>query len=1084
MGKRFLLILTCLIMSASMSFAQQRVTGQVLDADSGEPVIGASVVIKGTGTGAPTDVNGRFTINNVPNDAKSLMVSYIGMKTKEVTINKSGNMRIFLQPELRNIDEVMVVAYGTATKQSFTGSAAVVGSDDIGKVQVTNPIDALKGKASGIQINNVSGQPGSTPTIRIRGINSINAGNAPLIVVDGSPYDGSLNDINPVDVESITVLKDAASTALYGARGGNGVVLITTKKAKKGDEAVITVDAKWGSNQRATPDYKMITSPEKYYEMWYKGLYNYALDKRGMDANGAWDWANSVLINDVDYGLGYNIYNIPDGQYMIGQDGKLNPNATMGRIHTFNGTDYLIKPDDWADEVYNNALRQEYTVTATGSSEKGTFYLSANYLDNEGITAASNYKRFTSRLKADYQVKNWLKLEGNMTYGHFDRNYLNTNSDGEGNATSTGNVFAVVNMAPIYPMYIYDANGNKIWDDKSRMELYDYGDRSIIGLYRPWLNQSNPESANRLNTHNTEGHVFNGTGTAEIRLPYGFKFININNFYLHEYRYTDTTNPFFGQYKSSNGIVTKEHVRNWSYNHQQRIEWAQSYGKNNIEAMVAHEYYRMYGYDLWAGKQNQFSPDNKELAGAVIMGSASSTQSDYNDEKWLGRASYNFDEKYFGSVSLTREASSHFHPDNRWGTFWSIGAGWLINKEKFMSKADWIDMLKLKISYGENGNDDIGAYRYTTYYTINNSNDNVSLVPDSYGKKDISWEKNGKFNVGFDFSFWNGRLSGTVEYYSNITKDMLSWFPLAPSFGFTGYFANVGNMRNNGFEFDFHGDIIRNRDLTWSAYYNFTSNNNKITKLPDVRKTLHVDDANLDGYSSGSFFYTEGKSRYTYYTKRYAGPDEETGEATYWKNVYKTDENGDVVYDANNHPVVAGYEKTKTYSEADNYVIGDVLPDVYGGFGTSLEWKGIDFSVDFQYQFGGRVYDSTYAQLMNSNAGYGIHVDMLNAWSVDDKNSNIPRWQFNDTYMASTSDRFLVNASYLSLQNITLGYTFPRSLISNIGIEKLRLYLVADNVWVWSKRQGLDPRQSIVGTASNAYYSSIRTISFGVSLTL
>jgi TonB-linked SusC/RagA family outer membrane protein len=1072
MEKRLMTLLACFFLLVGGAFAQTKVSGTVLSQDDGQPVIGASVLVVGTTVGTVTNAQGQFSLN-VPAGKKTLRITYVGMEPLEVSARP--NMRIFLTNDQKALDEVIVVAYGTQKKSSFTGSAAVLNSEEIGKVQVTNAVDALRGKAAGVQITSLSGAPGSTPTIRIRGVNSINADSAPLIVLDGSPYEGSLNDINPTDVESMTVLKDAASTALYGARGGNGVILITTKTAKKGSDAQITFDAKWGNNHRATPQYEVIDHPAGYYEAWYKSLNNYAVDKLGYDANQAWIYANNAMFAPgQETSLEYNVYNVPNGQYLIGLNGKLNPNATLGNV--VNG--YTLLPDDWEDAIYSNGLRQEYTVSATGSNDKGSFYASVNYLDNEGITTNSNYRRLTTRLNADYQLKSWLKVGGNMSYAHFNRNYLG--NDGE--SGSSGNIFALGYIAPIYPVYIRDAYGNIVYDENSKMYRYDYGDVASMGLVRPYLSQSNPISSNQLDKNNSEGNVFNGTGTVEVRFPLGITFTSINNVYLREWRYTGTTNPFFGQYANLNGQVVKEHQRYWSFNYQQRLNWKHLFGKHDIDLMAGHEYYRLRDYDLNYYKNNQFSPENDELAGAVVAGSGTSSRGDYNTESWLARAMYNYDERYFLQGSFTYQASSHFDPEHRWGCFWSVGGGWLINKEKFMEKLDWIDELKLKISYGENGNDQIGAYRYVNYYDIVNSNDNAALVPSSLGNPEITWEKNAKFNVGLDFSLWRGRLTGGIEYYSNYTRDMLTWFSLPYSFGYTGYYDNVGNMRNNGVEIQLNGEIIRKKDFNWSIYANFTSNHNEITSLPDDKKISWTRDGLYNGYQSGNFFYTEGESRYSYYTKKYAGVDPDTGESLWCKNVYKTDAAGKVVKDINGNPVVDHVGTTKQYGEADDYIVGDVLPDVYGGFGTSISWKGIDLSVDFQYQLGGQVYDSQYSSLMAMTRGYGIHVDMLDAWSPTNPTSNIPRMQFNDTRMNAASDRFLTSASYLSLQNITIGYTLPRTLTSRIGIQKVRLYGVADNIWIWSKRQGLDPRVSITGNSGNGYYSPIRTISGGITV--
>ena len=1063
MEKRLTMILASLFLFVGMALAQTRVTGVVVSSEDDLPVIGASVKVVGTNTGTATNADGEFTLTVQP--GTKLEITYLGMQPKAVKAQAS--MRIVLTPIAHDIDEVMVVAYGTAKKSAFTGSAAVVKSDEIGKVQVSNPVDALVGKVSGVQLNNASGQPGQTsPSIKIRGISSINAGTAPLIILDGAPFDGDLNTISNQDIESMTVLKDAASAALYGARGANGVILITTKKAAQGVSS-ITVDAKWGSNSRALPNYNTVNSPAKYYEMWYDGLARYARNAGGMTADQAARFANQNMISSSTYGLIYNVYNVPAGEYLIGANGKINPNATLGNVITGrDGGQYLLTPDDWSDAAYNNSLRQEYTVTATGSNQSGNFYGSVNYLDNDGITAGSDYTRFTSRLKADYQLRPWLKVAGNFSYAHYNSNYLQS----DGSSSDSGNIFALTQIAPIYPLYVRDAQGNILNDTKAGIQMYDYGyaKQGVLGLNRPFMSWSNPIAENQLNVNNAEGNSFNATGSAEIRFLKDFKFTTVNTVSTDETRSTSTTNPFYGQYVSSNGNISKAHVRTWAYNYQQLLNWGHQYGKNNVEVMVGHEYYRTRLYSLSGSKSNQFDWTNTELAGAVVAGSQNSYTTDYNVEGYFGRALYNYDQRYFGSVSYRRDASSRFHPDNRWGNFWSFGGAWIMSKEKWF-KVPVFDEFKLKASYGEQGNDNIGSYNYVNGYSISNANDQIAVVPSSLGNKDITWEKNGNFNAGVEFSMWQGRLSGSVEYFYRKTSDMLFYFPLAPSFGYTGKYANVGDMANQGVEIELNGDIIRTRDLVWSANLNLTAYKNKITRLPEERRTMVVDGVN--GYSSGTYFYGEGESLYTFYMPTYAGVDQETGEALYWKDV--TDENGNVT----------GQEKTTKYGDATYHLCGTALPDVYGGFGTSLAWKGLEVSVSFTYQLGGKVYDSTYQQEMGFSRGTAFHTDLLGAWSETNKGSNIPRLQFNDQYTASTSDRFLTSASYLSLQNFNVAYNLPASLYNNLGINKVRLYVTGDNLWTWSKRQGLDPRQSISGTITQAYYAPIRTISGGVSIT-
>nr|WP_297675712.1 SusC/RagA family TonB-linked outer membrane protein [uncultured Bacteroides sp.] len=958
----------------------------------------------------------------------------------------------------------MVVAYGTAKKSSFTGSASVVSSDQIGKIQSSNVTNALSGKVSGVQLNNTTGQPGaSSPTIRIRGISSINAGKDPLVILDGVPYDGDMNNLNGQDIESMTVLKDAASSALYGARGANGVIIITTKKGNAG-QAKITVDAKWGSNSRATQNYNYVTDPAQYYEMWYGALKNYFVNAQGMNATNAHIMANNNLTTANSYGLGYNVYSVPAGQFMIGENGKLNPNARLGNVVSYNGQEYTLLPDDWTDAAYKNGLRQEYSLTATAGTDKSSFFASFNYLDNEGITENSDFTRITGRLKADYQLKDWIKIGANMGYAHFDANSLDADEDG--NSSSSGNVFALTMMAPIYPLYMRDGNG-KIMKDANGITRYDYGDGENAGLKRPYLGQSNALSSNILDVHNSEGNAINAVGFAEIRFLKDFKFTTTNSVMMDETRLSMVTNPYYGAYANSNGILYKYHTRQLAYNYQQLLNYKHSFGAHNVEAMLGHEAYTYKYYYLYANKTQMFDPTNSELAGAILDGSNSSYTTKYNTEGYFGRVQYDYNEKYFVSGSYRRDASSRFHPDNRWGNFWSLGGAWLISKESFFD-VSWINELKIKASFGSQGNDAIGDFRYTDTYSIVNSNGKPAAVPNRRGNKDITWEINANFNAGVDFKLFKSRLNGTIEFFNRKTTDMLFSFPLPPTFGYTSYAANVGDMRNMGIEAELEGVILDTNDLKWTVNLNLTHYKNKVTYLPDERKTMTVD--GVDGYSSGSYYYGENIPLYTFYMYKYAGVSED-GEALYYKDT--KDKDGNVI----------GQETVTKTSDATMHLCGTALPDVYGGFSTSFSYKGIDFSADFAYQIGGQVYDGDYASSMSANKGHAFHADLLNAWSPENKSSNIPRFQYNDTYMASTSDRFLTSASYLSLQTLSLGYTLPTRICRSFGLEKLRVYATADNVWLWSKRQGLDPRQSISGSVSSAYYAPIRTISGGITLT-
>ena len=376
MKKLFLLLVAVLSISLCASAQTRTVKGTVVYAGDQEPLPGATILPVGGGNGVATDIDGNFTLE-VPSKVTMLNVSYVGMVTKQVAIT-SGDMRIELTNSENNLDEVMVVAYGTAKKSTYTGSAAVVKAEDINKVQTSNAVNALNGKVSGVQLNNATGQPGSNnPTILIRGISSINAGSQPLYIVDGAPYDGDINNISTQDIESMTVLKDAASNALYGARGANGVIVITTKKGKQG-EAKVTLDAKWGANTRATQDYNTIKDPAQYYEMYYGALKGYYMNTLGMNESNAHAQANTAMVGNGSYGLGYNVYSVPEGQFLIGTNGKLNPNATLGNLVNYKGVDYYLTPDNWLDEAYKSSLRQEYNLAINGGTDRSAFYASLN----------------------------------------------------------------------------------------------------------------------------------------------------------------------------------------------------------------------------------------------------------------------------------------------------------------------------------------------------------------------------------------------------------------------------------------------------------------------------------------------------------------------------------------------------------------------------------------------------------------------------------------------------------------------------------------------------------------------------------
>lgn len=1064
---RMKVLFASLLLAASGQVLAQssgQVGGQVFD-ENGDPVVGAQIMVKGSKTGTVTDIDGKFSLPSAKK-GEAIVITYLGMDSQ--TLKAAPGMKVSMHSQDRQLDEVIVVAYGEQKKSSFTGSAGVVDADKIAVRQVTNVVDALNGQVAGVQMINTSGNPSSTPTIRVRGISSINAGQDPLIVVDGAPYYGSWSDINPADVASVTVLKDAASNALYGARGANGVIMITTKNPQVG-KTVITVDAKWGSNSRGSQTYDMISDPGQYYETHYKSLYNYYTNDKGMSAYAAHVAANNAIGGSSEKGgLGYICYNVPEGQYLIGDNGKLNPNATLGNKISYNGKDYTISPDDWLKAAYRNTLRQEYNMNVNGGNDSSQFYASLGYLDNPGIAYGSQFKRYTARLKATYKANEWL-VGGNVNYAHTVTDYA-TEVDSNGKNSSTNTFYMVNTIAPIYPLYLRDGNGNIMTDDNGK--IYDYGNGMNAGLNRPVLSQVNQLKNDQLQASHSVGNTFGINGFAEITPTFvkGLKITLNGTVDDYEYRYQSTQQPYygFGATTYPNGEVTVGHYRYYTVNFQQLVNYARSFGLHNMTLLLGHENYKQTYEYVYGGRSNMFSfKENHELAGAITNEPTYSNQTNYNTEGFFFRGMYDYDGKYFGQVSYRRDGSSRFSPAHRWGDFYSFGGAWILTKEDWMAGTkSWLNMLKVKFSFGQQGNDAIGNNRYLDTYGIGSMNGDMALTFASKGNDKITWETNTNINAGLEFELFKGRLTGDVEYFYRKTTDMLCFISVPMSMGYAGYYSNVGNMVNRGVELNLAGDVIRTKDFAWNINLNATHYTNEITKLYEENKNEML--SGYAGYHNGSYYYGEGLPIYTWRLKKYAGVNEE-GESTW----YVENEDGSL-------------GKSAKWSEGSYFACGDPTPDLYGGFGTSLSFKGIDVSVNFTYSIGGKSYDSGYQSLMgvpyDSWTGFNFHKDMLDAWSPSNRGSNIPRLQYNDTDASSSSDRFLINASYLNLQSINIGYTLPKSLTRRLGLTKVRVYGAADNVYLWSKRKGFDPRTSFTGSPSNEQYAFVRTISGGITL--
>ena len=1069
-AKLFLAALSALL-SLAASAQNITVTGTVTEASTGEGVPFASVMVKGTMNGVASNVDGVYSI--VAPENGTLVFSAVGYTTVEVAVNSAAEINVELDVDTQFLDETIVVAYGTATRESFTGSATMVDSEEISKRVTSSVTTALAGTTPGVQIISSSGDPSSSGgSIRIRGIGSMSASNNPLYVVDGMPYEGSMSDINPNDVESISVLKDASASAIYGARGANGVVLITTKKAS-GSQPSVKFDARFGVNSRLIPQYDVIDDPGQYYETWYKLLYNsqyYA----GASVADAYAFADNNLFNANNGGLGYNVYTVPEGQSLVGHNFKLNPNATLG----YDDGEYYYYPDNWYDEAFHNSFRQEYNLSASGSKGGLTYYGSVGYLDDGGVVSNSRYQRYTARINADYQAKSWLKFNTSMSYSHSDSQSPGDYSDQYG---SSGNIFYIANMiGPIYPLYVRASGTHEIMYENGR-PVYDanqtnFSRPSIVG---------NAVRDNEYDRRQNYADVLTGQWGVTITPVHGLD-ISANVGLLNDNTRYNALYSQFGSASSVDGQAYVVHMRRFAVNTQFLANYKTDFGatRHTLEVLAGYESYNSTYQQLEGVNDHLYDPYIGELNNAHGTSSrqVASYTLPYMTQGFLSRVQYDYAGKYFLSASYRRDASSRFHPDHRWGNFGSIGGAWLISSENFMSNADWVDMLKLKVSYGVQGNDNLGSsqsyyFPYTDQYSVsyNEETGEYSVNLSFKGNEDLTWESSHSINAGVEFELFGGYLNGSVEFFDRITSDLLYNRSVPLSSGNpTGVIpVNVGSISNMGVEAVLSGDIIRTQNVNWNWNINLSSYKNTILALDET--------VPAEGLRGSNYIYRVGGSLYNAYVYRYAGVDQTNGKAMYYKKVLDADGNW-----------TGEDEITYNFSEADQYDIGTTLPKVYGGFGTSLNAYGFDFSVQCSFQLGGKYYDGTYQSMMltQASAGNAIHKDLLDAWTPENTNTNVPRLDGDYSVAQSPVDRFFVSSNYLSLNNVTLGYTFPKRWTDKLDIAGLRIYVSGDNLAVLTARKGVDPRFSLgIGSftsgsgLNSGAYSTMRNVTAGISLT-
>ncbi|MBX9187126.1 TonB-dependent receptor [Bacteroides sp. K03] len=1024
---------------------KENITGTIKD-NNGDPVIGASIQVKNTGIGTITDYNGQFSLSNVPENG-ILIISYIGYDTEEIPVNKKKNLQIVMKENTKQLEEIVVVAYGTAKKSSFTGSAEVVKQDRIEKRVVADVSKALEGTVAGVQSTSGSGQPGSGASMVIRGFGSISASNTPLYVVDGVPFNGALNTINPNDIESVTVLKDASAGALYGSRGANGVVMITTKRGERDDNQIsINLKANWGISSRAIPKYETVNEAE-YLELAFEAYKNELIYTEGIDPLLAGTQAIEVMKGMAKGVLGYNEeynpFNMPLQELINPITGKINPTAQL-KYH-----------EDWKDELSNhNPLRQEYQLSVTGGNKKTQYMISMGYLDEVGLLQTTEFERYTGRVNIDTQAKNWFKTGFNASFAQTSTNYNSASGSVISNLWYTSQI-----MAPIYPVYEHntdgsvktDANGNKIYDyGKNRIALAN--SNAIALLHEDKENNTRDNLSARtyiqLSTNDDEYGIFKGFSLmANLGLDY---------FNTHEMSYS---NPYTGNAATTAGSLTKAVQRQLSYTFNQLLTYQRNIRSHSLDVMIGHEYYELKQQFLGAQKTGFPFGGLYELSAAATLSGASSQTDKYAIESFLSRVNYNFAQKYYFSASFRTDGSSRFHKDSRWGKFWSLGTSWRISEENFMKKYDWVNNLTLKASFGSQGNDNIGSYyAYQSLYNMGLSNGSLNGAGiNSLENKDLKWEKNENLNIGIEARLFN-RLSLTAEFFNKHTKDLLLNMPKATSSGFDAYPANIGSMRNMGLDITATVDILKNSDLKWTLTAMGSHIRNKILKLADKPEII-----------SGSNIFKEGETVNSFYLPISAGVDPLTGNQLYW-----------VDHDKNNNIVSKYKTDDVTLTANSREIVGNRIPDIYGSITNDFSYKGVDFSILTTYSIGGEMLDGVYGSMMNVGyKGYVWHKNALRRWQQPGDITDIPKIMWDQ--QLRVTDKDLINASYFAIKNITLGYTFPKDWLTKIKMDNIRIYATANNLALFSHLKGMDPQYNFTGTVGYTYTPS-RTYSIGIDI--
>ncbi|MDN5288778.1 MAG: TonB-dependent receptor plug [Mucilaginibacter sp.] len=1064
MKQKVLILVLFGVFALSNVFAQNRkVSGRVTGSDDGLPLSGVSVKITGTKIGVQTDVSGFYSLS-VPAGAKSITLSYIGYTEATVPVNSSNTINVKLEVNNKALTEVVVVAYGTSKKEALTGSVVTIGKDALAQRTLTNVNNALQGAAPGIQVSSGSGQPGSTGSVRIRGIGSINSSSEPLYVVDGSVYDLPIGNLNINDIDNISVLKDASASALYGSRAANGVVIITTIKGKKGQDQ-LNLNVTQGISSRGVPEYDRVNAQQYYPLAWqaYKNSLVYPASGTGISADVAATRASGAIKGL----LGYNPFNVADNS-IVGTDGKLNPEAKL-----------LYNDFDWYAPLKRTGKRTDANLNYSGATDKNDYFLSVGYLNDKGYVLKSDYERFTGRLNLNTKLLKWFKtglnLSGNITKSN--------QASGTG-TTAYNNIFSFArSMGPIYPVYTHDASGAFVLDANGD-KVYDLGAARPAGA----SNGRHVVEETLLNNNLFKRNVLSARTYGEISFLKDFKFTPSANVDVSNYDASTYDNKIVGD-GAPGGRATVSASTSTSYTINELLTYNKTIGKHNISVLAGHENYQ-YQYKYLTGSRNTQVVDGiTELVNFTTTSNLNSYTDVYKLESYLSQVNYNYDGKYFFNAGYRADGSSKFSKQNRWGNFFSVGGAWLVSAENFLSEVSWLNYLKLRSSYGSVGNDKLEDntssistdrlrensntgnatyYNYQSLYNLGNNNaSEAGLLLSTLPTPDLKWETNYSTDIALEYAMFKNRLRGSIEVFNRKSSNLLFAVPLPVSSGIANISKNIGSMYNKGIEVQIGGDIVKSKNFRWDATLNWSIIRNKITKMPNDQPTI----------ISGTKQLQVGHSIYDYWLRQWGGVDPSDGSSLYVRDKSIT------VGNIAQNRTINGVDYTTNPNNALYGYSGSAIPKYFGSFSNNFSYKNFALSFLINYSVGGKVYDSNYQSLMSYGSyGSALHVDALKSWQNPGDVTSIPRMDIGlSANNNATSNRFLIDASYLSFRQATFSYTLPQSWISRIDVRNARIYVSGENLGLISKRKGMDPSYAYSGVTANGY-SPTRLVSLGLNV--